>query len=72
MTRYVMIGGYLLFVMVGLVLWLITRSTKTPIAPVGEMIDRLMHHRTTRIGILCAWLWIGWHFLVSVVHQAEF
>ena len=72
MSRYVIVGGYLLFLVVGLTLWLITRSKKTPIATVGDMIDRLMHHRTTRIGILCAWLWIGWHFLVSTVVQADF
>lgn len=72
MSRYVIVGGYLLFLVAGLALWLITRSKKTPIATVGDMIDRLMHHRTTRIGILCAWLWIGWHFLVSTVVQADF
>ena len=72
MSRYVIVGGYLLFLVAGLTLWLITRSKKTPIATVGDMIDRLMHHRTTRIGILCAWLWIGWHFLVSTVVQADF
>jgi Family of unknown function (DUF6186) len=31
-----------------------------------------LHHRTTRVAILCAWWWVGWHFLVSIVTQADF
>lgn len=72
MSRWIIIGGYAFFAITGIVLWLVTRSKKTPIAPVGDMIDRLMHHRTTRIAILCGWLWVGWHFLVSTVVQAQF
>ena len=72
MSRWVFIIGYALFAVAGLTIWLITKSKKTPIAPVGDMIDRLMHHRTTRIAILCGWLWVGWHFLVTTVTQAQF
>jgi hypothetical protein len=29
--------------------------------------DRILHHRTTRMAIILAWWWVGWHFLVNQV-----
>jgi hypothetical protein len=26
-----------------------------------------MHHRATRVAIMLAWWWVGWHFLVNKV-----
>jgi Family of unknown function (DUF6186) len=69
MTTELIVGGYIFFVVIGVILWLITRSVKTPIANVSAMIDRIMHHRTTRISIMLGWWWVGWHFLVNVVHR---
>ncbi len=72
MTRYITIAGYLVFTIAGIILWLVTRSRKHKIAAVSELFERILHHRTTRVAILCAWWWVGWHFLVSVVNQADF
>lgn len=72
MTRYITIAGYLVFTIAGIILWLVTRSRKHKIAAVSELFERVLHHRTTRVAILCAWWWVGWHFLVSVVNQADF
>lgn len=69
MTTEIIIGGYLSFVFVGLVLWIVTRAKKSPVANVAALIDRIMHHKTTRIAIMLAWWWVGWHFLVNVVHR---
>jgi len=35
------------------------------IAPIGEMIERIMHHRSTRIAVVFIWWWLGWHFVVA-------
>ncbi len=67
MSTELVIGGYLFFVVLGIALWLYARSDKTPVASVGELIDRIMHHRTTRVAIMLAWWWVGWHFLVNIV-----
>jgi hypothetical protein len=72
MTRWITIAGYLAFVIAGVILWLVTRDRKRKTASVAELFDRILHHRTTRIAIICAWWWVGWHFLVSVVNQADF
>ncbi len=72
MTRWITIAGYLAFVIAGVILWLATRDRKGKTASVAELFDRLLHHRTTRIAIICAWWWVGWHFLVSIVNQADF
>ncbi len=68
-TRAITIGGYLFFLLFGLVFWLVTRRQGSSIASVGQMIERIMHKRTTRIAIMIAWWWVGFHFLVNVVHR---
>lgn len=69
MTRALTIGGYLFVVLFGVVFWLITRRKDSKVASVGQMIERIMHKRTTRISIVIAWWWVGFHFLVNVVHR---
>ena len=68
-TRAITIGGYLSFIIFGVVFWLITRRKGSTVAGVGPMIERIMHHRTTRVAIMIAWWWVGFHFLVNVVHR---
>ncbi|MEY2676603.1 MAG: hypothetical protein RL510_623 [Actinomycetota bacterium] len=67
MTAAITIAGYLCFVAAGLVIWLVTRRVKSKVASLGELLDRVMHHRATRVAIMLAWWWIGWHFLVNQV-----
>jgi len=68
-TYAITVGGYLTFVIFGIVFWLITRRKGSNVAAVGPMIQRIMHHRTTRVAIMIAWWWVGFHFLVNVVHR---
>ncbi|MEY4451579.1 MAG: hypothetical protein RLZZ380_700 [Actinomycetota bacterium] len=67
MTAAITIAGYLCFVVAGFVIWLVTRREKSKVASLGELLDRVMHHRATRVAIMLAWWWIGWHFLVNQV-----
>lgn len=69
MTRLITIVGYLSFVAAGLILWLATRTKSSKIASVGKLFDRVMHHRATRVAIILAWWWVGWHFLVNEVNR---
>ena len=68
-TYALTVAGYLSFVLFGALFWLITRRKDSKVASVGHMIDRIMHHRTTRVAIMIAWWWVGFHFLVNVVHR---
>ena len=68
-TRALTIGGYIFFVLFGTVFWLVTRRAGSKVASVSQMIERIMHKRTTRIAIMMAWWWVGFHFLVNVVHR---
>ncbi len=67
MTAAITIAGYLCFVVAGCVIWLVTRREKSKVASLGDLLDRVMHHRATRVAIMLAWWWIGWHFLVNQV-----
>ncbi|MCX8529781.1 MAG: DUF6186 family protein [Rhodoluna sp.] len=67
MTRWITIAGYLTFVVAGIAAWLITRRQDSKVASIGKLFDRVMHHRATRVAIMIAWWWVGWHFLVNTV-----
>ena len=67
MNRWITIAGYLSFVIAGLVAWLVTKHKDSRVASIGKLFDRVMHHRATRVAIMIAWWWVGWHFLVNTV-----
>ncbi|MEN9956440.1 MAG: hypothetical protein RIR46_48 [Actinomycetota bacterium] len=68
-SREIVIAGYIAFIAIGVLMWLIFRAPNSPVSTVGALIDRIMHHRTTRLAVMLAWWWVGWHFLVNVVHR---
>ena len=61
------ISGYVVLAITGVVLWFVTRKPGGKLAPMAEMIERIMHKRTTRIAFVCAWWWLGWHFMANEV-----
>lgn len=67
MSRWITIAGYLSFVVAGLAAWIITKRPNSKTASIGKLFDRVMHHRATRVAIMLAWWWVGWHFLVNKV-----
>jgi len=63
------IAGYLTLVVIGVTLFVMTSKPGGKIAPMTALVDRIMHHRTTRIAIILAWWWVGWHFMVNTVRR---
>lgn len=63
----IVIAGYLIAVFLGLAIWLLSRFERIKLHKVGILMDRILHHRTTRVAIILAWWWVGWHFLVNEV-----
>lgn len=53
---------YSLAILGGVVLWLWGRFRPEQIAPLGDLVDRMMHHRNTRLAVVVVWWWLGWHF----------
>jgi hypothetical protein len=66
-TSFLVITGYLVIVALGIMLWLLSKFERIKLHKVGILMDRILHHRTTRIAIILGWWWIGWHFLVNQV-----
>jgi hypothetical protein len=66
-TSFVIIAGYLVILTLGILLWLLSKFERIKLHKVGVLMDRILHHRTTRIAIILGWWWVGWHFLVNQV-----
>lgn len=65
MIRATVIAGYLVIVVGMLVTEITARARPDRIAPVDDMLDRVMTSRTVRIGMIAAWWWFGWHFIFA-------
>ena len=66
-TSFIIITGYLVILTLGILLWLLSKFERIRLHKVGVLMDRILHHRTTRIAIMLGWWWVGWHFLVNQV-----
>jgi hypothetical protein len=66
-SSFVVITGYLVLLVLGIILWLLSKFERIKLHKVGVLMDRILHHRTTRMAIILAWWWVGWHFLVNQV-----
>jgi hypothetical protein len=69
MLWWVTTAGYLA-ILVGMGLTeLFARWRPNRVAPLADMLDHVMRLRTTRVGIIAAWWWFGWHFLFAPTIQ---
>lgn len=53
---------YLGVIAIGFAVWILGRLRPDWIAPLGDLVARLMHNRNTRLAIMVVWWWLGWHF----------
>ncbi len=49
----------------GFAVWLFSRLKPHILAPLGDLVARLMHHRNTRLALVLVWWWLGWHFFTA-------
>jgi hypothetical protein len=54
--------GYLLIVLAGVVLDLLSHRRESRIPSRGTALRRVMHARSGRVGVLAGWAWLGLHF----------
>jgi hypothetical protein len=57
---------YLAVIIIGLGVWLLGRMRPDLVAPLGQLVARIMHNRNTRLAIIAIWWWLGWHFFTSI------
>lgn len=62
MMYAVTVAGYLVFLGAMVALNLFARRHPDRVAPLGDMLERIMESRTTRVALIAAWWWFGWHF----------
>ncbi|MEY4961935.1 MAG: hypothetical protein RLZZ249_632 [Actinomycetota bacterium] len=65
MSNFLIVSGYLGFVVLGIAMAAIGRLRPEKLAPLGELLKYVMRHRITRIALFMVWWWLGWHFLVG-------
>jgi hypothetical protein len=53
---------YLLIGLAGVTLELVGRRPSSDIPPIGQVLARIMHTRSGRIGVMAGWVWLGLHY----------
>ena len=57
---------YLAVILAGFGFWLAGRLRPDLVAPLGQLVARIMHHRNTRLALVVVWWWLGWHFFTAI------
>ncbi|MDH6256090.1 DUF6186 family protein [Aurantimicrobium minutum] len=55
-------AGYALIALVAFAVEIFAQRKPDIIVPIGDMLDHVMKSRTTRVAVIAAWWWFGWHF----------
>lgn len=63
--------GYLVIVLTAIAVEIYAQRKPDVIARLGDMLDHVMKSRTTRVAVIAAWWWFGWHFAFAETVQLE-
>jgi hypothetical protein len=58
-------AGYVAIVLIAIAVEIYAQRKPNTFAPIGDMLDHVMKSRTTRVAVIAAWWWFGWHFAFS-------
>ena len=64
-SRSVTIGAYLAIAAALALLEALARLTPLPVPTAAAVLHRALRHRSAQFGILLAWWWLAWHFLIG-------
>ncbi|MEN9752585.1 MAG: hypothetical protein RL670_276 [Actinomycetota bacterium] len=56
---------YLIILLAAGAAWLLPKFRQGTLSPIGELVERIMHNRNTRIAVIAVWWWLGWHFFTA-------
>ena len=71
MIRSIVIAGYLVIVAIAIISEVYAQRKPNNFAPIGDMLEHVMTSRTTRVSVIAAWWWFGWHFAFADTVQLE-
>lgn len=71
MIRAIVLGGYIVIIAVAIGVEIYAQRRPNNFAPIGDMLEHVMASRTTRVGVIAAWWWFGWHFAFADTVQLE-
>lgn len=69
--RAVTIAVFVSLLILAVIVELFARRRPNQIMPVSEMLFEVSQSRITRLGIVAAWWWFGWHFFFAETVQLE-
>jgi Family of unknown function (DUF6186) len=64
-SRALTIDAHLIFGAALVQLEVLARLTPLPVPTAAAVLHRALRHRSAQFGILLAWWWLAWHFLVG-------
>lgn len=71
MIRTIVVTGYLVIVALAIASEVYALRKPNTFAPIGDMLEHVMTSRTTRVSVIAAWWWFGWHFAFADTVQLE-
>ena len=63
MSRELILLGYAVSALLLTAVWLTGRRAPHRVAPAANLLAHMMQTRSTRLGLLVVWWWLGWHYL---------
>ncbi|GBD84375.1 hypothetical protein BMS3Abin02_00767 [bacterium BMS3Abin02] len=58
----VTVAIYALIALVGVAVQLMSLREGSDIPSLGQVLTRIMHSRSGRIGVMAGWMWLGLHY----------
>jgi hypothetical protein len=69
--RGIVIAGYIVIILVAIGAEIYAHRKPNTFATIGDMLEHVMQSRTTRVSVIAAWWWFGWHFAFADTVQLE-
>ncbi|MGW5241185.1 DUF6186 family protein [Monashia sp. NPDC004114] len=62
-ARLATLGIYVALLLATVVMVVVSRVRPAALPRLGQVVTWAMRRRTTQVGLLLAWWWLGWHFV---------
>jgi hypothetical protein len=62
-ARGATLGIYAALLLLTVVMFVVSRIRPATLPRLGQVVTWAMRRRTTQVGLLLAWWWLGWHFV---------
>lgn len=63
MSRDLILIGYSSVLVAGAIIWIYAKQNPTKVLNLDNLIEKILHTRSTRYALLAIWWWLGLHYL---------